>query len=259
MKVRDRHKTLINNEIYYYLISITICICAIVIPPYGSDEQNLESYYGKSVAIQYQVINVKETKQVTDNSDITQISEIQTIETTMTQTTTEESTSTIETTIETIVATTVATTEATTTTPIIETSIGQAKPLCTGTFVKINAIVDNWSDEQLLAHIISAEAGNCGLDECLRVGTVIANRVQSKYFPSTIREVVFAPNQYSPTWNGRIYDEPTPDAITASKLILQGKRTLPCNVLFQTNNILNYQLYMISPWGLNYYTYGNGE
>ncbi len=59
-------------------------------------------------------------------------------------------------------------------------------------------------DEELLASIIYCEAGNQTYEGKLAVGLVILNRVYSKSFPSTIREVVYQKNQFTPARNGAL-------------------------------------------------------
>ncbi|MDR1018816.1 MAG: cell wall hydrolase [Lachnospiraceae bacterium] len=59
-------------------------------------------------------------------------------------------------------------------------------------------------DFTLFASILEAEAGIGGYNGMLAVATVILNRVESPRFPNTIREVIFAPGQFSPTWNGAL-------------------------------------------------------
>lgn len=75
-----------------------------------------------------------------------------------------------------------------------------------------------------LSHIINAESANQPLDGKLAVGTVIMNRVESPKFPSTIYDVIFAPNQFTPVRNGSIYREPNAESVVAAKLILEGVR-----------------------------------
>ena len=58
------------------------------------------------------------------------------------------------------------------------------------------------SDEDLLAAIIYCEAGNQPYDGQLAVGLVITNRVRSSLFPNTIKEVVYAADQFTPSRNG---------------------------------------------------------
>ena len=58
------------------------------------------------------------------------------------------------------------------------------------------------SDEELLAAIIFCEAGNQPYDGQLAVGLVITNRVRSSLFPNTIRQVIYATDQFSPARNG---------------------------------------------------------
>ena len=68
-----------------------------------------------------------------------------------------------------------------------------------------------WDDCELLALVCVAEAkGESELGKRLVIDTVL-NRVDSSYFPGTIREVVYAPGQFGCVSNGSIdkveYDE----------------------------------------------------
>lgn len=58
------------------------------------------------------------------------------------------------------------------------------------------------SDRVILEKIVQAEAGNQDHQGKLLVANVILNRVKNEKFPSTIREVVFAPRQFSPIADG---------------------------------------------------------
>ena len=58
------------------------------------------------------------------------------------------------------------------------------------------------SDRIILEKIVQAEAGNQDHQGKLLVANVILNRVKNEKFPSTIREVVFAPRQFSPIADG---------------------------------------------------------
>lgn len=56
----------------------------------------------------------------------------------------------------------------------------------------------------LLLPLVTGEAGDYyypDLDQ-FYIMNVAENRVKSKYFPNTIREVIFQPGQYQPTWDG---------------------------------------------------------
>lgn len=122
--------------------------------------------------------------------------------------------------------------------------------------ISINETVDSWSDYELLAHLIFAEAEGCTQDEMLWTGQVVLNRVDSQYFPNSIREVIFESGQYSTTWDGRIYLDPSQDCYDVAQLLMDGNRYIPSNVLFQTNGYLNYTLYTTTEHGLKFYTYG---
>lgn len=59
-------------------------------------------------------------------------------------------------------------------------------------------------DVKLIALVTMAEAeGECEKGKCLVIDTVL-NRVDSEYFPDTVYEVIYQPNQFSSMWNGRV-------------------------------------------------------
>ena len=91
----------------------------------------------------------------------------------------------------------------------------------------------NWSDTELLARIIFAEAGGSTEEDMLLVGNVVLNRVNNPKFPNSIRDVIFAQGQYSPTWNGAIYKTPSEKAWECAKRLMDGERFCPENVVFQ--------------------------
>jgi len=53
-----------------------------------------------------------------------------------------------------------------------------------------------------LCRITQAEAGGEDIKGRILVVNVVMNRVKSNRFPNTIKEVIFAPNQFEPTRNG---------------------------------------------------------
>lgn len=76
-----------------------------------------------------------------------------------------------------------------------------------------------------LSRIINAEAEGEPFDGKLAVGNVIMNRVESDSFPDTVYDVIFDNHQgvqFTPTVNGRIYEEPGEDSVIAAKLCLDG-------------------------------------
>ena len=57
---------------------------------------------------------------------------------------------------------------------------------------------------QLIALITMAEAeGECEVGKRLVIDTIL-NRVDSGYFPDSVYEVIYQPNQFSSVWNGRM-------------------------------------------------------
>lgn len=96
-----------------------------------------------------------------------------------------------------------------------------------------NAYTDD--DLYCLAHIINAEAGddNCTHEHRIAVGSVVLNRVAADDFPNTIREVVFDPGQYSPTWNGSFEKEPSQDSWDTAEYLLENGSQIPENCIWQ--------------------------
>ncbi len=83
----------------------------------------------------------------------------------------------------------------------------------------------NETDLYWLARIISAEARGEPFKGQIAVGNVVLNRVRSKEFPNTVKGVIFDRKygiQFSPVASGTIYNDPTPSAIRAAKICLEG-------------------------------------
>ena len=83
-------------------------------------------------------------------------------------------------------------------------------------------------ERQILERIVEAEAGDQDLEGRILVANVILNRVHSKHFPDTIKEVVFANRagryQFSPVSKGRYYRVTVSDKTKrAVKQALAGK------------------------------------
>ena len=63
----------------------------------------------------------------------------------------------------------------------------------------------NLSLTEIIERIVEAEAGGSDYNGRLAVANVVLNRVQSSRFPNTLKEVIFAPKQFSPISDGRYY------------------------------------------------------
>ena len=73
-----------------------------------------------------------------------------------------------------------------------------------------------YSEQELLARVVEAEAGNQGLYGKRLVVSVIYNRVESEKFPNTIYEVLTSPHQFGTVWNGAVDRvEITPETLFA--------------------------------------------
>lgn len=107
------------------------------------------------------------------------------------------------------------------------------------------------NDMYVLSHIISAESGNCSEEMMIAVGSTVLNRVSDDRFPDTIEEVVFQPGQYSPTWNGTFYNEPTEGAVEVAQMLLEEGSQIPEDVVWQSNFPQGTETWKTieSPWG----------
>ena len=56
----------------------------------------------------------------------------------------------------------------------------------------------------LLAALIQCEAGNQPYEGQVAVGAVVMNRVRSSAYPNTVKDVIFAPGQFTPASSGRL-------------------------------------------------------
>lgn len=94
-------------------------------------------------------------------------------------------------------------------------------------------------DLDLLARIINAEAGCDWIPDWVQrmVGSVVLNRVNSQYFPNTIREVIYQPGQYGPVYNGMINYTPSQRVIENARYVLENGSTCPANVTGQNGVI----------------------
>ena len=106
-------------------------------------------------------------------------------------------------------------------------------PLASGTFY-YDADILYW-----LSRIIDAESRNQPLAGQIAVGTVIMNRVASTQFPDTPYDVIFQKNQFDPVELGTIYRDPSPQAVIAAKLVLDGAREAGESLFFHRSDLVN--------------------
>lgn len=92
-------------------------------------------------------------------------------------------------------------------------------------------------DVMILAQIINTECGAAYLSDELSfyVGSVVLNRVMSDKFPNTIKEVAYAPGQYSPVGSARWYTEPNERSYEIATELLEQGSVLPPEVVWQAN------------------------
>jgi len=90
-------------------------------------------------------------------------------------------------------------------------------------------------DLDLLARLISSEAGNEPYMGKLAVGNVVMNRVKSSRFPNSIEGVVYAQGQFCVVRNGMINREADQQSIDAAIDVLAGRRVTADDVIYFYN------------------------
>ena len=95
------------------------------------------------------------------------------------------------------------------------------------------------ADLDLLSRLIYAEAGCTWIPDWVQrmVGSVVLNRVESQYYPDTIREVIYQPGQYAPTWDGSLQKTPDARTIENARYLLEHGSICPENVVGQNSII----------------------
>lgn len=105
----------------------------------------------------------------------------------------------------------------------------------------------NYTNEELelLAHLIFAEAGSNWCSDKMQqyTGSVVLNRIASKYYPNTMREVIYQPGQYSVVKSGAINKIPNERAYNVARFLLENGSVLPENVIFQSQHIQGNGIY----------------
>ncbi len=98
-----------------------------------------------------------------------------------------------------------------------------------------------FTDEELdlLSRLVTAEAGGEPVSAQVGVAAVVLNRVKSNTFQNTIRDVIYAPNQFSPVRNGWINRPATDTAIEAAKDALYGNDPTNGALYFFDNSASN--------------------
>lgn len=106
----------------------------------------------------------------------------------------------------------------------------------------IQALSAAWWEEQenldILAKVIQNEADPnwCDWEHSVAVGAVVLNRVQSEYFPNTVREVVAQPGQYLVSYTYG-FEQTSRKAYEVAKAALDGDHDVPSDCYWQDNHV----------------------
>lgn len=113
----------------------------------------------------------------------------------------------------------------------------------------IRALSDAWWEEQealdIVARVVQGEAGGCPWMHQIAVAAVVVNRVNSPYFPDTVREVVAAPGQYTTLYLTG-FDQASRQCYEAAKKALDGESGVPEDVIWQAEFIQGREIWWIS-------------
>ena len=60
------------------------------------------------------------------------------------------------------------------------------------------------SDIELLAALLECEAGSTNYEALLAVGSVVVNRMKNRYYPNTVRGVIYQSGQFPPAHDGKV-------------------------------------------------------
>lgn len=86
------------------------------------------------------------------------------------------------------------------------------------------------SDVELLAALLECEAGTSDYEALLAVGSVVVNRMKNRYYPDTVRGVIYQSGQFPPAHNGKVdkvLKRGVKDlCVTAAKDALAGKNNV---------------------------------
>jgi len=102
--------------------------------------------------------------------------------------------------------------------------------------VEIKTLQAAWMAEQenlnIVARVVMGEAGYCPWEHKVAVAAVVVNRTKSPYFPSTVREVVAQPYQYTTLYLTG-FEKTTRECYEAAKVALDGTDDVPDDVIWQ--------------------------
>lgn len=120
----------------------------------------------------------------------------------------------------------------------------------------IRALSAEWWVEQerldIVARVVMGEAGNCPWMHQVAVAAVVVNRVNSPYFPDTVREVVAAPGQYTTLYLTG-FDQTSRQCYEAAKKALDGESGVPEDVIWQAEFRQGTEVWWISNVNTGWY------
>lgn len=121
---------------------------------------------------------------------------------------------------------------------------------------EISALSAAWwrekDDLDVIARVVYGEARGCPREHQIAVAAVVVNRVNDPRFPSTVREVVAAPRQYTTAYLGGFDNTPW-ECYEAAKVALDEESGVPEDVVWQANFPQGTETWWISEVDTGYY------
>lgn len=120
----------------------------------------------------------------------------------------------------------------------------------------IKALSAAWWAEQealdIVARVVMGEAGGCPFEHQVAVAAVVVNRVNSEYFPNTVREVVAQPYQYTLLYLSG-FERTSRQCYEAAKTALDGTDDVPDDVIWQAEFPQGREIWWISRINTGWY------
>ena len=121
----------------------------------------------------------------------------------------------------------------------------------------IRALSVEWWREQealdIVARVVMGEAGGCPWEHQVAVAAVVVNRVNSPYFPDTVREVVASPGQYTTLYLSG-FEKTSRQCYEAAKVALDGTDDVPDDVIWQAEFPQGTEIWWISRVNTGWYS-----
>ena len=112
-----------------------------------------------------------------------------------------------------------------------------------------------WAEQEaldIIARTVYGEARGCPMDHKIAVAAVVVNRVNDSRFPSTVREVISAPRQYTTAYLGG-FDKTPRECYEAAKIAMDGTDSVPDDIVWQAEFVQGSEIWWVSEVDTGWY------